>query len=273
MRFLAAVVQLNTGTDRDRSLAQAEQLIDEAAGRGAKFVVLPENVAFMGPEADKLAQAEPLDGPTFRRLADKAEQHQIFLVAGTLAETGPDPLHTYNSSVMFGPDGQRLAVYRKIHLFDVNLGPDATHLESASVAPGDDAVVAELPFAKVGLTVCYDLRFPLLYRALVHAGADLLTVPAAFTVPTGRDHWEVLLRARAIENQCFVLAAGQVGQNTPTRATYGRSMIIDPWGTVLATCADRPSVAVAEIDLERLREIRRKLPCLTHERPHSYVVR
>jgi predicted amidohydrolase len=164
-------------------------------------------------------------------------------------------------------------VYRKIHLFDVALGEGATHTESSSVEPGTSATLAETPLARIGMSVCYDLRFPGLYRALVRGGAELFTIPAAFTVPTGRDHWEILLRARAIENQCFVLAPGQVGQNTPKRQTYGRSMIIDPWGTVLEVAPDRPSVAVAEIDLEQLRSLRRRLPCLEHERPDAYRIR
>jgi predicted amidohydrolase len=172
--------------------------------------------------------------------------------------------------VVFAPDGARAAVYRKIHLFDVMLGPTDTYKESASVEAGERAVLVETPLAKIGLSVCYDLRFPELYRTLMRAGAELLTVPAAFAVPTGRDHWEVLLRARAIENQCYVLAAGQVGQNTAKRQTFGRSMIVDPWGTVLATAPDRPGVIVAELDLDRLREVRTKLPCLTHQRPDAY---
>jgi predicted amidohydrolase len=272
MRLLAAVVQLTTTTDQEASLESAESLVDEAGRRGAKLVVLPENVSYMGTEAEKLRRAEPLDGPSFGRLAAKAKEHGIFLLAGSLPERGPKPDKAYNTSVLYGPEGQRLAVYRKIHLFDVALGAGATHQESASVVPGESATLATLPFAKLGMTICYDLRFPDLYRTLVRAGAELLVVPAAFTVPTGRDHWEILLRARAIESQCFVLAAGQVGQNTETRATYGRSMIIDPWGTVLATCPDRPSVAVAEIDLDHLRALRKKLPCLEHERTESYRI-
>jgi predicted amidohydrolase len=274
MRFLAAVVQLTTTTDVEASLTRAEALIDEAAARGARLVALPENVSFMGTEAEKLALAEPLDGPSFSRLSAKARQHGLFLLAGTLPERRPEaPERSYNTSVLFGPDGGRLAVYRKIHLFDVQLGPGATHLESASVEPGSHAVLAETPLGRLGMTVCYDVRFPGLFRALVRAGAQLLAVPAAFTVPTGRDHWEVLLRARAIESQCFVLAPAQFGQNGPNRATYGRSMIIDPWGTVLATCPDRPSVAVAELDLSMQEDLRARLPCLSHERTAAYHVR
>lgn len=270
MAFLAAVVQLTSTMDPEASLGQAEALIDEAAARGAQLVVLPENVNFMGTEEERLRIAEPLTGPSFERLGAQAKRHRLHLIAGTLPEQGPTRAKTYNTSVLFDPSGAPAAVYRKIHLFDVSLGPGATHLESASVEPGDRPILAETALARIGMSVCYDVRFPGLYRALALAGAELLTVPAAFTVPTGRDHWEVLLRARAIENQCYVLAAGQVGQNSPKRATYGRSMIIDPWGTVLASCPDRPSIALAEIDLEHLHALRKKLPCLSHERPDSY---
>lgn len=278
MAFLAAVVQLTTTMDAEASVARAEALVDEAARRGAKLVALPENTSYMGTEEEKRRLAEPVDGPTFQRLAAKAKQHGIFLLAGTLPERGPvlpgktEPDRSYNTSVLYGPSGETLAVYRKIHLFDIALGEGATHRESSSVIPGDRAVVAETPLAKIGLSVCYDIRFPDLYRTLVRAGAELLMVPAAFTVPTGHAHWEALLRARAIENQCYVLAAAQQGQNTPTRATFGRSMIIDPWGTVLAVAPDRPSIAMAEIELDHLRSLRRRMPCLEHERPDAYHV-
>lgn len=270
MSFLAAVVQLTSTPDVEASIASAEALTAEAARRGARLVVLPENTSFMGTDAEKRAIAEPLDGPMFARLGRLAKAHGLWLVAGTLPERGPTPERTFNTSVVFGPDGARVAVYRKIHLFDIELGEGATFKESATVEPGRHATVAETALARIGLTVCYDLRFPALYRVLVRAGAELITVPAAFTVPTGRDHWEVLLRARAIENQCYVLAAAQIGQNTPTRTTFGRSMIIDPWGTVLAVAPDRPSVALAEIDLGHLAALRQKLPCLQHERPDAY---
>jgi len=272
MKFLAAVAQLTTTTDVEASFAAAEDLVASAANLGAKFVVLPENVNFMGPEAEKLKLAEPIDGPSFQRLSEAAKRHQIWLLGGTLPESCADEGRAYNTSTLFNPDGQLVARYRKIHLFDVALGEGATHIESASVEPGTEAVVAETDIGKLGMTVCYDLRFPPLFRAMFHAGAELITVPAAFTVPTGRDHWEVLLRARAIESQCYVIACGQFGSNTSKRRTYGRSMIIDPWGTVLAVAPDRPGIALAEIDLERVHDFRRKLPCIEHERPSSYQV-
>lgn len=272
MSFLAAVIQLTSTADAEGSVARAEALIDEAARRGAQLIALPENVSFMGTEEEKRRLAEPLDGPTFARLGARARAHGVWLLAGTLPERSPIAEKPFNTSVVFGPDGSRVAVYRKIHLFDVSLGEGATHNESASVSPGTAATLAALPFARLGMSVCYDLRFPALYRSLVRSGAELLAVPAAFTVPTGRDHWEVLLRARAIESQCYVLAPAQFGQNTPKRQTFGRSMIIDPWGTVLAVAPDRPSIVMAEIDLDHLRSLRTRMPCLDHERPDAYCV-
>lgn len=270
MSTVAAAVQLTTTSDASASIAEAEKLVAHAAKLGAKLVVLPENVSFMGPEEEKLRLAEPIDGPTFRRVSEWARAHSIWLLGGTLPEKGPSDDRAYNTSTLWAPDGRLVARYRKIHLFDVSVGPGATHRESSSVAAGARPVLASTPYGRIGMTICYDIRFPALYRALVRAGAEILAVPAAFTVPTGRDHWEVLLRARAIESQCYVIAAGQVGQNTPARQTFGRSMIIDPWGTVLATAPDRPSVIIAEIDLDRLRSIRERLPCLEHERPDLY---
>lgn len=268
----AAVVQLTTTTDQAQSLDEAEALVKTAAEGGARLVALPENVSFMGSEADKAQRAEPLDGPTFVRVAGWAKTHRIHLLAGSLPERSGDPDRPYNTSVLYSPAGKALSVYRKIHLFDVALGSGATHTESDSVSPGTRLSLGPTTAGVLGMSICYDLRFPGLYRALARAGAKLLAVPSAFTVPTGRDHWEVLLRARAIENQCYVLAPAQVGKNTDRRRTYGRSMIVDPWGTILAQCPDRPSVAYADLDLEAVDSFRSKLPCLEHERPALYRV-
>lgn len=265
MKYLAAVAQMTATEDVEASMAQAGALVAEAAARGAQLCVLPENVSFMGSEAAKRRLAEPLGGPSFGRLGDLARRHQLWLLAGTLPESA-DGDRAYNTSVLFDPGGRAAAIYRKVHLFDIDLGPGATHLESESVAPGAHAVLAKTSLGAIGMAICYDLRFPGYFRALTRAGARILALPAAFTVPTGRDHWECLLRARAIENQCYLLAAGQFGQNAPDRRTYGRSMIIDPWGTVLATVPDRPGLAVAEIDLDAQDELRRRMPCLEHER-------
>lgn len=264
--IVAAAVQLTSTADRAENLRSALALVDEAAGRGARFVALPENVDFMGPEREKLAHAEPLDGPAFSAFARKAAERRIWLLAGTIGERTDLPGKLHNTSVLYGPDGRRLAVYRKIHLFDVDIPDGARYRESDLVAPGTEPVLADAGFARVGLTVCYDLRFPELYRALAAAGAEVLTVPAAFTLHTGKDHWEVLLRARAIENTSWVVAPAQFGRHSEKRVTYGNAMIVDPWGTVVARASDGPGFALAELRADVLERVRREIPSLRHRR-------
>jgi predicted amidohydrolase len=198
-------------------------------------------------------------------LRDHAKRHEIVLAGGTLPERIPGDPRVYNTSVVVDADGTLKGIYRKIHLFDVAI-PGATHQESRNVAPGEDVVVAETRAGTIGLSVCYDIRFPELYRSLVDRGAKLLLIPAAFTVPTGRDHWEVLIRARAIESQAFVLASAQYGTHTPRRRSYGRSMIVDPWGVPLCTVPDGEGIGVAELDFGALESIRERLPALRHRR-------
>jgi predicted amidohydrolase len=263
--ILAAAVQMNSGADRSRNLEEACALVDRACARGARFVGLPENVDFMGPEAEKIAGAEDLDGPTFATFSAKAKEKGIWLLAGTIAEKAGEG-RVFNTSVLYGPDGGREAVYRKIHLFDVDIPDGATYRESATVQPGHEPVVAGTSWGNVGMTVCYDLRFPELYRFLSRSGADVLTVPSAFTLHTGKDHWEVLLRARAIENTCWVLAPAQVGRHSASRVTYGNAMIVDPWGTVVARCSDGPGFCLAELSPEVLDHVRRQIPCLQHRK-------
>jgi deaminated glutathione amidase len=272
MTVIAAVVQLTTTSDSEASLQNAEHWVRRAAQQGAQLIALPENTSFMGDEAEKIQRAEPLDGPTFQRMGDLARELQVWLIAGTLPERSPDASRCFNTSTVFGPDGSRLAAYRKMHLFDVQLGGRDTLTESRSTAPGDTAVAVDLPFGTLGLSVCYDLRFARLYQTLSEVGAQIISVPAAFTVPTGMAHWEVLLRARAIENLCFVLAPAQVGKNTPTRQTYGHAMIIDPWGTILAQAPEGPGIALAELDFVRQSTFRERLPCLNHVRKTPYPV-
>jgi predicted amidohydrolase len=262
--MIAAVIQMTSVADRARNLERAEHWIRVAVEAGARFCALPENFAFMREEArPPHPGAEPLDGPSARFLRDQAKHHGIVLAGGSFAEAIPDDARVYNTSLVIGEDGEVRAVYRKIHLFDIDL-PGASLRESAAVAPGEAVAVAQTAAGCLGLSICYDVRFPELYRELVARGAEVLLVPSAFTVPTGRDHWEVLLRARAIENQCYVAAAAQYGVHSARRESYGRSLIVDPWGTVLATAADGEGIALAEIQLERLREIRRRLPALQH---------
>lgn len=261
--FLAAAIQMSSTTDLDRNLAAIESLVDRAAGYGAKFVATPENSNFLGPADDKVRRAESFDGPTCTRFAELARRHGIHLLLGSFNERGATPDRCRNTSVLFSPDGSRLAAYRKIHLFDVDHSEAVRAMESRTIEPGDEHVVAETPLGRFGLSVCYDLRFGDQYRRLVRMGAEVLCVPAAFTARTGRDHWMELLRARAIECQSFVIAPAQYGRHgeAELRESYGRATIVDPWGVVLATAPDvSEGLALAEIDLARVAEIRRAIP-------------
>ncbi len=263
---LMAAVQMTSGPEKDRNLEVATALVREAAALGARLVALPETFNWMGPEAEREGALEPLDGPTGERMASLARELSIFVLAGSVLERGAPDGRAYNTSVLYGSEGERLAVYRKIHLFDVEVGDGATYHESARVAPGDAVVAADTPLGLLGLSVCYDLRFPELYRQLSSRGAELLAVPAAFTLMTGKDHWEVLLRARAIENLCWVIAPAQVGQHPGNRQTYGNAMVVDPWGTVVARASSGPGLALARVDPALQARVRAQLPALGHRR-------
>lgn len=264
--FRAAVVQMTSTEDREKNLRVADSLVHAAAARGAGLVGLPENFSFMGPEKDKLRFAEPVDGPVLGRMAALARKLKIHLLAGSILEAGAPEGRAYNTSVLFGPTGERAAAYRKIHLFDVAIPDGATYHESKSIAPGDRPVLARTDLGAIGLSVCYDLRFPELYRRLAAEGAEILCVPSAFTLHTGKDHWEVLLRARAIEDLCYVLAPAQFGRHSEQRVTYGNALIVDPWGAVVARASDGEGIAVADLDPAVLERVRRELPALSHRR-------
>ena len=265
-RFLAAAIQTNTTNDRERNLEQAMGLIDATVERGARFVGLPENVDLIAPHGVKADLAESLDGPTFSLFRDKAKEKSIWLLAGTIAEVSEQDGKARNTAVIFGPDGKRIATYRKIHLFDVEIENGPTIRESDHVEAGSEVVVADTPLAKFGLSICYDLRFPELYRRLVTHGAEVLLVPAAFTSQTGKDHWEVLIRARAIENFCWVIAPAQTGHHIKGRSSHGHTMIVDPWGTIVAQCSDGPGFCIAEIDPDLMDRARKSIPALQHRR-------
>jgi len=243
--------------------------VREAADAGARLVVLPEKWHCIDDARRPAAGAEPLDGPSLGAVREWARELGIAIVAGSLVERIEGDRRAFNTSVLVQPDGTPSAVYRKLHLFDVDVGGVA-YRESAGARAGDAVVVGEALGRRIGMSVCYDLRFPELYRRLMEGGAEVLVVPSAFTAATGRDHWEPLLRARAIENQAFVIAAGQVGVHPNGNASHGRSMIVDPWGIVLAQAPDREAVVVADLDFERLREVRERLPALRHRRPDVY---
>lgn len=267
-RVLAAAIQMSSTPDKEENKAAAEALIRAAAASGAELVALPELWSCHGLDKVYKENAEPVPGPTTDFLSGLARELGLHVLGGSMLENaGSEKM--YNTSTFFTPDGELAAVYRKIHLFDVK-APDREYLESANIAPGGEVVTAKAGPATLGLSVCYDVRFPELYRLLALRGAEVLTVPAAFTLQTGKDHWEVLLRARAIENQAFVVAPAQWGQKADGRWTYGRSMILDPWGTVLSQCPDRDGYALATLDLDYLDRFRTEFPALANRRPQAY---
>ncbi|HVO30628.1 MAG TPA: carbon-nitrogen hydrolase family protein [bacterium] len=273
-RILAGVVQMTSTGDLEANLAASERLVRAAAARGARLVVLPENFAFIGdgtPGADarRLAIAErlPEGGAIVARMAALARAEKIHLVLGAMPEHCPDdPARAWNTQVVLDPEGRVVGRYRKIHLFDVTFDDAPSFRESRSIVPGDTPVSVALPGVHLGLTICYDLRFPELYRHLALGGAEAFTVPAAFTLHTGKDHWEPLLRARAIENGAWVLAAAQWGTHSPGRASWGKAAIVDPWGNVVAMASEGEGIAVAELDGALSARVRRSLPTLTHVR-------
>ncbi|HEX7346242.1 MAG TPA: carbon-nitrogen hydrolase family protein [Candidatus Limnocylindrales bacterium] len=269
MRLPVALVQLDATGDVDANIERATALASEAAAGGARLVVLPEYLHFRGGDDGFRDSARPIPGQFTDAFADVARRHDVWIIAGSVAETSGDPARPYNTSTLIAPDGSIAATYRKIHLFDVAVDDGPVDTESARVCPGDEAVVAQVDGIKVGLTVCYDLRFPELYRTLALAGAEVLTVPSNFTERTGRDHWEVLLRARAIENGAWVLAPGQSG-GPPGQPAFGRSMIIDPWGTVVAQAPDGVGIIRADVETDRVAAVRRQIPSLANRRPSAY---
>lgn len=269
-----AVLQTNSRDDKAENMCVALELVDRAAGAGVDLAVLPEYVDYLGAKEGFVQASEPIPGPTSRSMAAKARQHGIWLLSGSICETSDEPGKIYNTSLLFNRSGELVARYRKIHLYDVELPGNVSEQESATVSAGCEIVTADIEGHRAGMSICYDLRFPELYRLLALQGAEILFVPSAFTLFTGKDHWEVLLRARAIENQCFVVATGQVGKHPPANAAcYGRSMIIDPWGTVLATAPDGIGMAIADLDFAQLARIRRELPSLANRRPEAYELR
>lgn len=259
------VCQLNAQADRDANLATARELLSRAAAAGADVAVLPEYVDYLGPASGE-PKPEPVDGEFATYFAGAARELRMWVLAGSFHETSPDPARAHNTSLLFDRGGRLAAAYRKIHLYDVEIPGRVSVTESDTIAPGTETVVVDVEGVGFGLSICYDLRFPELYRRLALAGATVLLVPAAFMMHTGRDHWEVLLRARAIENQCYVVAAGQIGSHDPGRTCFGRSMVVDPWGTIVAQAPDEVGIIVADLDPARVTSIRTELPSLANRR-------
>jgi len=266
MKFLAAAVQMLAGDDKAANLAEAERWIRAAAAQGARVVALPEVFIWRGEKKWEREFAEPVPGPASGVMAGWARELGIYLLGGSMLEEIPGSPKAYNTSLLFDPLGNLLASYRKIHLFDVDLANGVSARESDTRAFGDGIVVAKTELCDMGLSVCYDLRFPELYRALVAKGARLIFVPSAFTAYTGQAHWETLLRARAIENQVYIIAPDQFGKSANSFETHGHSMIVDPWGKAIAVLPDGPGIAMAEIDLDYLARIRAELPALDHRK-------
>ncbi|HSS33256.1 MAG TPA: carbon-nitrogen hydrolase family protein [Solirubrobacterales bacterium] len=264
----AAAVQLNSTADKARNLATAERLVRAAAADGAVFVALPEKWNLLAAGEELVAGAEALDGPSLTAARGWARELGIHLLAGSISESGEGK--AFNTSVLFGPDGEDLAVYRKIHMFDVDAG-GVSYRESEHERPGSEVVTAPLGEVELGLSICYDLRFPELFRILALRGARLVALPSAFTAATGRDHWEVLLRARAIEDQIFLVAPNQVGAAPPHYDSFGHSAIVDPWGRVLASAPDEECFVAADLDLAEQDRVREQLPSLANRRPRAYA--
>ena len=269
MELPVALIQTNAGPDPDANVARAAELADVAAAAGARLVALPEYLQYRGPDDGFRASARDIPGPFTEPFAEIARSRGCWILVGSLAETSSDPDRPWNTSTLIRPDGDVAARYRKIHLFDVDVDDGPADIESARVMGGTELVIADVLGAKVGLSICYDLRFPELYRSLALSGAEILAVPSNFTERTGRDHWEVLLRARAIENGAWVIAPSQIG-GPAGHPAYGHTMVIDPWGIVIAQAPDREAIVHAVIDTDRVAAVRRQIPALANRRPGTY---
>jgi predicted amidohydrolase len=264
-----AAIQLSSQDSLGENLTACAGLVEAAAERGAKLVVLPENFAFMGEDKERRGMAETMgdvNAPIQRAIADIARRNAVHVVAGGMPEKSEDAARPFNTCAVFDPNGTLVSSYRKIHLFDVDLEDGTSLRESSTTTAGQLPVVLRIGSFNIGLSICYDLRFPELYRELVTAGAEILLVPSAFTLHTGKDHWHVLLRARAIEAQCYVVAAAQFGKHPFGRSTYGHSLIADPWGTVIAEASDGLGFALGTVDAGKLTSVRSSLPSLRHRK-------
>ncbi|MEK3935694.1 carbon-nitrogen hydrolase family protein [Sporosarcina sp. FSL W7-1349] len=266
--MLVSAIQLNSNQNKQENLEKAIHYIEQAAEAGAKLIVLPEYANYISSKREALAAAEPIPGPSTQLLMEKAKELQVFIHCGSMLEY-LDSEKAYNTSVLINDQGEIVAKYRKIHLFDIDVEGVATYKESDLIQGGEEVVMAETPIGNIGLSICYDVRFPELYRKLMLQGAEIITIPAAFNQSTGIHHWETLLKARAIENQCYVIAPGQIG-SYEGNPTFGSSMIIDPWGMVIARASDMEGFIVAEVQQDYIKRLRQQLPCLKNRKPAVY---
>jgi len=270
-KYKIAVVQMDTGNDKGKNLAAACAYIDEAAAAGARLVTFPEVMNLDGQNVGEGGGAEPVPGYTTERLAAKAREHGIWVHSGSFSEVIPGEDRSYNSSVIIDPEGRIVAHYSKLHTFDVTLPDGSVQCESAKIRPGEGITTVDTPLGRLGMSICYDIRFGEMYRLMALKGAQVIFACANFTMPTGKDHWETILRTRAIENGVYIVAADQIGKKADFTA-YGNSMVVDPWGTVIARAPDRPGVIYAEIDLDYLDSVRAKIPSLKNRRTDIYDV-
>lgn len=271
-QYRVAACQMDTQDEKAKNIDTALDLLDDAADSDADIAALPEMFTFMGDKTEYRSNAEEIPGAATDQLAAKAAEHNMWVHGGSMFEVADDPEKVHNTTVVFNPDGELVNTYRKIHLFDVEIGDEVVTQESARVMPGEDVVTVETDFGNIGLSICYDLRFPELYSSLANRDANLIFVPAAFTKHTGKDHWQPLLRARAIETQSYIVAPGQIGDKPNGVPSYGRSLIVDPWGNVISQASDTEQVVTADINLDHLATIQRELPSLDHKRPDVYDV-
>jgi predicted amidohydrolase len=268
-QFKIAVCQLDSKNEKEKNLSTVLNYIDNAAGEDVDLIAFPEMATYIGDEEEFSRVAEPIPGETTNKIAEKADQHGLFVHAGSIfEETEGD--RVYNTSVVIDNNGEIIDTYRKIHLFDIDVEDGVTYEESNRVAPGESITTIDTPFAKLGLSICYDLRFNKLYNSLADQGVEVIFVPAAFTLFTGKDHWLPLLRARAIENQVYIVAPNQIGDKPDSVPMYGKSVVIDPWGNVISQASDREEMITATIDTEYIDTVRRELPCRDHTRPDVY---
>ena len=270
-KYTVAVVQLDTQNDKGENLKTICNYIDEAAAHGAKLVSFPEVMNLVGENVGEGGKHEQIPGYTTEKLMAKAKEHGIYIHSGSFCEEIPGEERAYNTTVMINPQGEIIAKYHKLHTFDVTL-PDGTVCdESARMHPGDEIVTVDTELGKLGFAICYDIRFPELFRIMALEGAQVIFTPASFTMPTGKDHWEPILRTRAIENGLYIVAAGQIGKKARF-AAYGNSMVVDPWGTVISRAKDQPGITYGEIDLDYLDKIRQQIPSLKNRRADVYTL-
>lgn len=270
-KYTIALVQMDSQNDKGENLKQACAWIDEAAAHGARIVCFPEVMNLIGRNVGEGGGKETIPGYTTDILCDKAKEHGIYIHGGSITEEGPDHKGAQNASVFISPEGKILSVYRKLHMFDIILADGTPFNESDKVTPGDSIVTVDTELGTFGMSVCYDIRFPEMYRIMALRGAQIIFTPASFTMPTGKDHWEPILRTRAIENGCYIVAAGQIGTK-PAYTAYGNSMVVDPWGTVIARAKDMVGITYAEIDLDYLYKVRKQIPSINNRRTDLYDV-